>query len=99
MRGVEMFPSIKKNLFNDKVENSKSSVSIKGMIVGLLLGGCVAFGSTTLPTTDTGLNNTQSIAVQDTFILKPTTSTMSELAYHSSHRSHGSHHSHYSSRY
>ena len=92
-----MFPSIKKNLFQDKVENQKATfgIGMKRALLGLVVGSVISFASTTMPSST--VDNI--VSVQDEFILEPSTSLIDTSRNHHSHSSHRSHHSHYSSRY
>lgn len=89
-----MFPSIKKNLFQDKVENQKVTfgIGMKRALLGLVIGSVVSFASTTVPSST--VNNI--VSAQDGFILEPSTSLVDTSR---NHHSHSSHRSHYSSRY
>jgi len=96
-----MFPSIKKNLFQDKVENQKATfgIGMKRALLGLVVSSVVSFASTTMPssTADSTTLAKQEKA-QHEFVLESSTSPMT-VAWHSSHESHSSHSSHFSSRY
>lgn len=103
-KGHRMFPSIKKNLFQDKVENQKATfgIGMKKALLGLVISSVASFASTTIPSTaiDSAFLAKQEKA-QHEFVLESSTSPMT-VAWHSSHESHSSHSSHsshYSSRY
>jgi hypothetical protein len=96
-----MFPSIKKNLFQDKVENQKATfgIGMKRALLGLVIGSVVSFASTTIPSsTVESATIAKQEKAQHEFVLESSTSPIT-VASHESHSSHSSHSSHYSSRY
>jgi len=97
-----MFPSIKKNLFQDKVENQKATfgIGMKRALLGLVVSSVVSFASTTMPisTTVDSATLAKQEKAQHEFVLESSTSPIT-VASHESHSSHSSHSSHYSSRY
>lgn len=100
-----MFPSLKKNLIQDKVTATKSSfVGAKRALLAMVVGSVMSYASTTLPSTDSVSVGFKQNNIESSFVLEPKAGPM-QVAWHSSHGSHGSHgsheshSSHYSSRY
>lgn len=82
-----MLPSVKKNLFQDKVENEKATFGIgaKRALLGLVVGSVASMAASDMQTATSH------------FALESSTSPIA-ISYHGSHSSHSSHASHTSSR-
>ena len=95
-----MFPSIKKNPFQDKVESEKSTMNVATKaLIGLVATSAVSFASTTLPASNLDNSSfTKQDQVGQDFVLKSAVSPTT-VAWHESHVSHESHSSHTSSSY
>ena len=96
-----MLPKIAKNLFREKVQQTKTSTfNFKMFLMGVLFSGTAAVASTQIPATE--MNELIKEQKQISFTLQPSEEGLKTIAghySHSSHASHGSHRSHYSSRY